>query len=88
MSIDEEVLLYTWMIIGHVWLASCRTFSEGWRVFYAVFCILMALAIFLCSTPVHADGGISGVIGAIISAGQPTSTSPDNYSNDGDDGDD
>jgi hypothetical protein len=45
----------------------------------------MAVAIFLCSTPAHADGGISGVIGAVISAGQPTSTSPDNYNTDGDD---
>lgn len=85
MSTDDLIRAYSWLIVSHLWLASCRTFSEGWRVFYAVFCILMAVAIFLCSTPAHADGGISGVIGAVISAGQPTSTSPDNYNTDGDD---
>jgi len=45
------------------------------------------LLLILLATPAHADGGISGVIGGIISAMQPTSASPDTTSQT-DDGDD
>ena len=39
----------------------------------------------LTASPAHADGGVSGAIGAVISAMSPTSTAPDSTSNSDDD---
>jgi hypothetical protein len=51
--------------------------------------IRFLIPLILFASAAHsADGPVASAIGAVISAMQPTSTSPDNYSsNDGDDDD-
>jgi hypothetical protein len=62
------------------------TFNSRFLILILILLACLAIVLMKLAAPAHADGPVASAIGGLISAMEPTSTSPDNYSDsDGDD---